>query len=106
MSKSKIFDYIPRSEMDLDKLREERKELKMDYVPFEVGEEVICIFGKGTSNLRDGHVYTVKKETKDTIIIEIDTGHGKGYFSEYKKWRFTFPSIKQKCREIKIDSIV
>lgn len=106
MNKSKIFDHIPRSEKQLDKLRKERMELNMDYIPFDVGEEVICIFGKGTSNLKDGHVYIVKDETKDTIIIEIETGHGKGYFSEYNKSRFTFPSIKQKCREIKIDSII
>lgn len=90
----------------LDTLRQERTELKIDYIPFEVGEYVICIFAQGTRNLINGHKYTVKKESKDTIFLEVSTGNAKSYLSEYKKWRFTFPNIKQKCREIKIDSML
>ncbi len=103
---SNIGDYIPRSERELDKLRDERRDIKLDYIPFEVGEEVICIFSQGTSNLRDGYVYVVESETKDSIFIRIDTGVCKGYTVEYKKRRFTFPSIKSKIRDIKIDTII
>ncbi len=106
MSKTSIFDAIPRSSHELSILRDERTKFDLDYIPFDVGDEVICIYSEKTTNLRDGYMYVIEKETKDTVFIKIDTGDGKSYWSEYKKRRFTFPSLAKKVREIKIDSIV
>ncbi len=92
------------SNEEIDKLREERIADSYNDITFEIGDEVVCVYANGTSNLKVGILYKIVDVVDDKIHIHINSG--KGYISEYKNWRFAYRDIKVKLREIKIDSIV